>query len=450
MPLPTKSEILSLQIGKPTEASYRDIQLEFQPQLESPTWRICKLEVLDPVGREASPARGVPPFCLPQDPPQYSASPNQWLNDKGEVVVACGKQSFAARAILELAPGQTFYPGVSSMLLASAAFPNGTSWSSSYSLNLYPQTLEQETEAFSVQRTLRDCFGGWQPLPSGRTFCYVPSSREGPAREETCKLAGGHLLELLTWEDMQTFVYLMHSIAKTWTASIAIGAEVRTRDSTLDWVWKHSGREVSICSSGCILQTSPEVSTSPVLGSSLYLDLMRSPNVDDVFMAQPPYFSLQARASPSNEAAYFVCMKEGENEAATAPTLTTSMEEETLAPLGMTKITFKVKTGHHTQFPFKLEVQPSSNIRVCKLSVAHIGANLPCLRDPSGSPQTGQNTSRLWYSSPKREPGFSASIQFDMISNWGETELFLLHISLSNRHFINTKEKILRKRSAEL
>ena len=441
---------LSLQIEKPTEASYREIELEFDARRE--TWRICKLEVLDPVGRETSPNRGIPPFCLPQDQPQYSTSPNQgdhhWVNDKGEVTVACG-ESFAARAILELVPGQTFSPGITRMPLASyATFADGTSWFSSYDLTLYPQKLEQEMEAFSVERTIRDCLGGWQPLPSGKTFCYVESSREEPAREETCKLAGGHLLELLTWEDTHTFVYLMHTIAKTSTASIAIGAEVRVRESTLDWVWKHSRKEVSICSSGCLLQTSSEVSTSPVLGSSLYLDLMRAPTAEDVFMAQPPYFSLQARASPSSEAAYYVCMKEGENRAATAPTLTTSLEEETLAPLAVTKMTFKLKTGHHTQFPFKLEVQPSSNIRICKLSVAHIGANFPCLRDPRGNPQSSQNTSRLFYSSPKRKPGFSASVHFDMISNWGETELFCFRI------LINTKEKrenmILRKRSAEL
>ena len=342
-------------------------------------------------------------------------------------MLACAKQNFAARAILELVPDQTFTSGAASNLLASATFANGDSWSSSHSLYLYPQRLQQETEAFSVQRTITDCLGGWQPLPSGRTFCYVERSREGFAREETCKLGGGHLLELHTREDMQTFVYLMHTIAKTSTASIAIGAEVRASGSTLNWVWKHSGREVSICSAGCLLQTSSEVSTTPTLDSSLYLDLLRAPTADDVFMAQPPpYFSLQARASPSTEAAYFVCMKEGENSAATASTLTTGTDQASLAPLDVAKINFKLKTAHHTQFPFKLELQPSSNLRICKLFVAHIGANLPCLQDPSGKAQSGGNTSRMLFSSPKREAGFSASIEFDMISNWGETELVLI------------------------
>ena len=404
-------------MGKPKEASYQDIQLAFHPELQNPTWRICSLEVLDPAGTK------VAPFCLPRDQPYYSASSGQGFNDKGELTVSCAKHSFAARAILELLPGQTFPSGLTSNLFGFATFPNNTSWNSSNSLYLYPERLQQETNAFSVQGTIVHCLGGWQPLPSGKTFCYVEKSRERSSREETCKLGGGYILELLTREDMQTFVYLMHTIAKISTASIAIGAEAEVVGSTLTWVWQQSGREVSICQAGCLLQTSADVSTSPALNSSLYLDLIMAPNPDDVFMADPPYFALQARAASSSEAAYFVCMKEGENSGATAPTLTINTDKETLAPFEVAKINFRLKTAHQTQFPFKLELQPSSHIRICKLAVTHIGANLPCLQNPGGQPQNGQNTSRMFYTSHKKEAGFSASIEFDMISNWGETEL---------------------------
>ena len=140
-------------------------------------------------------------------------------------------------------------------------------------------------------------------------------------------------------------------------------------------------------------------------------------------MSKHPYFALQARVSSSSDPSYFVCMKDGENSAATATTLTVSTTEDELTPLAVTKISFTLKTAHHTQFPFKLEVLPSHYLRVCKLSVTHIGSNLPCLRNPAGQPKTSQNSSRLIYSSPKKKPGFSASIEFDMLANWGRWDL---------------------------
>ena len=406
-------------MGKSREASSKDIQLAFFPDEEenlNPVWRMCKLEVLEP--RES-----LPQFCSPQNPASYFAtSDDKEIDDRGEVRATCARENFSARAIFELVSGGEYPSGASSRLVAAASFPNGTSWTASHDLNLYSQKYQQETEAFSAQRTITYCLGGWKPLPSGKSFCYVEYSRDKSSREEMCQLGGGYLLELLTREDLQTFVYLMHSIAKTSTSSVAIGAEVRSEGSTTKWVWQHSGKDVSLCTAGCLLQTSSESSVVPTFDQSLYLDLIRAPTEEDVYMSKHPYFALQARASSSSDPSYFVCMKDGENSAATATTLTVSTTEDELTPLAVTKISFTLKTAHHTQFPFKLEVLPSKYLRVCKLSVTHIGSNLPCLRNPAGQPKTSQNSSRLIYSSPKKKPGFSASIEFDMLANWGRLD----------------------------
>ena len=89
-------------MGKSREASSKDIQLAFYPDVEenlNPVWRMCKVEVLDP--RE-----GLPQFCAPQNPASYFAtSDDKEIDDRGEVTAtSCARENFSIRAILELLP----------------------------------------------------------------------------------------------------------------------------------------------------------------------------------------------------------------------------------------------------------------------------------------------------------------------------------------------------------
>ena len=366
--------------------------------------------------------------------------------DKGEISVAntCptqlhakGRNSFKARAIFEHLndqDGAFAGPTGTTDLKATATLTNGTTWTKDYSVTIYPNKLEQETNAFAALNTLQ-CLLGWHTLPSGKVVCIVSTAKEAEVRKQICEEAGAFLMELTRRDDAQSFLYFMFKIASSSTEPVSVGAVVKTINNKNVWVWEKSGEEVDICQHGCIVKSDVEL-PPPAIGQSIYLDLVNSPTSSaEEYMAVHPYFDLHARAAPSTDATYFGCMKEGEGAAATAPSL--SVWQEPIAAdmklLDAAEMVYTLKVPHRTQFPFSLLLAPSNKLRVCKIKVTHIGRNFPCLMDPTDSMRDDQNTSRIWYQQYSRAPGNNAKVSFDMISNWGEIYIYSSSYSSSFR-----------------
>ena len=75
---------------------------------------------------------------------------------------------------------------------------------------------------------------------------------------------------------------------------------------------------------------------------------------------------------------------------------------------------YNLKVPHQTQTPFKLEISSGSEVGVCKLKLIHIGKHLPGIKDPNKGLLTKHNSSHVL------NKNFSeASIEFDMVTNWG-------------------------------
>ena len=359
--------------------------------------------------------------------------PTNRFADKGEISVAnaCptqlhakGRNSFKARAIFENLNKQSFNgaPSLTTDFKATATLTNGTTWTQDYTVTHYPNKLEQETNAFAALNTLQ-CLLGWHTLPSGKVVCIVSSAKEGDARKQVCEDAGAYLMELTRRDDAQSFLYFMFRIASSSTEPVSVGAVVKTVDGKNVWVWERSGDEVDVCQHGCILKSKIKM-PEPAVAQSIYLDLVNSPtSSSEEYMSVHPYFDLHARAAPNTDATYFGCMKDGEGASATAPSLSVWQEPITnMMHQDAVELAFTLKVPHRTQFPFKLELAPSDNLRVCLMKVTHIGRNFPCLKDPTNTMKSSQNTSRIIYEFPSRPSGKKAEVNFDMVSNWGKIQ----------------------------
>ena len=329
--------------------------------------------------------------------------------------------TFKIRAVFENPAGMSdFFNGSLSALAelaATAEFSNGSRWRGAATVTMYPTALTTETGAHRLLHGL-ECLGGWRGLPSGRQLCYVQLSRAREARREVCRGARATLAELGSRADAQAFLYMMHSTALSSTASLALGAVARGGA----WVWEASGEEVSLCSHGCLLTTSTD--TTPSTDSSLYMDLVNSPEPGEEFMSGGRQFALVTRAGPASEETYFLCMREGEGSAAEAPTLTVRQDPPTLHRLDLAALVFTLKVPRGAQFPFTLRLHPDKDAKVCKLELTHVGANLPSLVDPAHKYRSPYNTSRIHYGSEdsKKAYGSPATISFNMVSNWGRSE----------------------------
>ena len=106
-----------------------------------------------------------------------------------------------------------------------------------------------------------------------------------------------------------------------------------------------------------------------------------------------------------------------------------------------------IKLPHGTQTPYKMINKPDStpdwlricrleynsydfvscqnwklckSMNICRIRLAHVGKNYPCVKDPTYGYKSSQNSSTIKYNSRNRTWGISAFIDFDMISNWGK------------------------------
>lgn len=336
-----------------------------------------------------------------------------------------GKNRFRARAIFEALPGQgTFFngrPSVATTLKAAAEFTNGSTWTADFDVSVYPTKLTTESSAFEDKNGWLVCKNGWKVLPSGKSICYVESSKDLSARREQCEKAGAYLMELQTRDDYQAFLYFMFEIAKTATSSFALGAKAKQVGAETIWVWENSGDKVDVCAEGCFIKTSSdEVDVDAKSGNSLYMDIVNAPSSTTIYLQSLPYFDLHVRSASETDATYYICMKDGEGSSATAATLTARpVNPVSLNHLQIYKIDYTLKTGHRTQFPFSLTITPNNYMRVCRLKLSHVGKNFPCLKDPTYGYKGDQNSSEISYSLPSRKSGMDASVRFDMVSNWG-------------------------------
>ena len=67
----------------------------------------------------------------------------------------------------------------------------------------------------------------------------------------------------------------------------------------------------------------------------------------------------------------------------------------------------------------------AEDMRVCAITLSHIGSNYPCARDPNKGTPTPHNTSSVVIGYP------DSSLAFLQLYNWGNKTFFTTFLSIS-------------------
>ena len=442
-----ESVSVELDITVPPWSGKESMELTFRPEDlinsagQAHHWRMCRVDIVN-VDTDLT--------CLAEGAAEYGSWRNgvtsveyektndqdfsKWYNDIGTITVprTCpsqlnetGHHTFRARAFFENYPQSSGYFSVAypspltTNLVASASFSNGSDWSSNFNVQLSPSAWDTARDHDSWMSCMD---GEWFPLPSGKMVCHMGDFSKHEVARNVCRNAGGYLAELTNRDDMQTLNYIMWSGRKASVKSanrFRIGAVA----SSGQWRWEETGETVDM-GPGRILKHSDDTADLTAYDNTFaYLKLVGFSSSYS-YLNSLPYFDLYLEVGADTEDE-FLCMKDGLGSASDQYQFTVAPTEfEIYKPGEIIKNKFRLKIPHGTSRPqvkfqaFAYKMLDDVHIRMCKVFISHVGRNYPCVKNPMDGPMTGQNSSTFQISYSDDDQPIH-EMYFDQIKNYG-------------------------------